>query len=96
MVDAQDHALLTDFGIARSTSAATVHTVPGALVGTLDYMSPEQARGAPADERTDVYSFGLILYELLAGSRPSYSTEEVSPIFLRGSKRGRLPQDRPA
>ena len=91
MVDAQDHALLTDFGIARSTSAATVHTVPGALVGTLDYMSPEQARGAPADERTDVYSFGLILYELLAGSRPSYSTEGGLSNLLARLEKGPPP-----
>ena len=75
MVDAQDHALLMDFGIARSTSAASIHTMPGSLIGTLDYMAPEQARGEPADERTDVYAFGLILYELIAGGRPRYSVE---------------------
>jgi len=75
MVDAQDHALLMDFGIARSTTGATINTMPGSLIGTLDYMAPEQARGEPADERTDVYAFGLILYELLAGGRPRYSAE---------------------
>ena len=75
MVDAQDHALLMDFGIARSTTGATINTMPGSLIGTLDYMAPEQARGEPTDERTDVYAFGLILYELLAGGRPRYSAE---------------------
>ena len=70
MVDALGHAQLMDFGIARSTSAASVHTMPGSVVGTLDYMAPEQARGEPADERADVYAFGLILYELVAGGRP--------------------------
>ena len=75
LVDADDHALLTDFGIARSTSAATVYTMPGSILGTLDYMAPEQARGEPADERTDIYAFGLILYEMLAGGRPR-STKE--------------------
>jgi eukaryotic-like serine/threonine-protein kinase len=77
MVDAQEHALLMDFGIARSTAVhgASLHTMPGSLIGTLDYMAPEQARGEPADERTDVYAFGLILYELLAGGRPRSSTE---------------------
>jgi tetratricopeptide (TPR) repeat protein/tRNA A-37 threonylcarbamoyl transferase component Bud32 len=75
VVEAQDHALLMDFGIARSTTAATLNTMPGALIGTLEYMAPEQARGEPTDERTDVYAFGLILYELLAGARPRYSAD---------------------
>jgi eukaryotic-like serine/threonine-protein kinase len=75
LVDGEDQALLTDFGIARSTSAATVYTMPGSILGTLDYMAPEQARGEPADERTDIYAFGLILYEMLAGGRPR-STKE--------------------
>ena len=78
MVDAQEHALLMDFGIARSTAVvhgASLHTMPGSLIGTLDYMAPEQARGEPADERTDVYAFGLILYELLAGGRPRSAAE---------------------
>ena len=87
MVDAQEHALLMDFGIARSTSAASMHTMPGSLIGTLDYMAPEQARGEPADERTDVYAFGLILYELLAGGRPRYSTEGgLSSLIARLEK----------
>jgi tetratricopeptide (TPR) repeat protein len=70
MLDAEDRALLTDFGIARSMEAATVHTAPGSVVGTLEYMAPEQARGESADRRSDVYALGLILYELLAGGRP--------------------------
>jgi tetratricopeptide (TPR) repeat protein/tRNA A-37 threonylcarbamoyl transferase component Bud32 len=87
MVDAQDHALLMDFGIARSTAAASIHTMPGSLIGTLDYMAPEQARGEPADERTDVYAFGLILYELLAGGRPRYSVEGgLSSLIARLEK----------
>ena len=70
MVDGEGRALLTDFGIARSIDAATLHTVPGSIVGTLDYMAPEQARGETVDRRSDVYSLGLILYEMLAGGRP--------------------------
>ena len=75
MVDADDTALLTDFGIARSTTGMTVHTMPGAIIGTLEYMAPEQARGEAADQRTDIYAFGLILYELLAGGRPRGTRE---------------------
>ena len=87
MVDAQDHALLMDFGIARSTAGATINTMPGSLIGTLDYMAPEQARGEPTDERSDVYAFGLILYELLAGGRPRYSAEGgISGLIQRLEK----------
>jgi tetratricopeptide (TPR) repeat protein len=75
LVDTDDRALLTDFGIARSTTAASVYTMPGAILGTLDYMAPEQARGESADGRTDIYAFGLIFYEMLAGGRPRNSKD---------------------
>jgi tetratricopeptide (TPR) repeat protein len=70
MLAADDRALLTDFGIARSLDAGTLYTAPGSIIGTLDYMAPEQARGEPADRRSDIYALGLILYEMLAGGRP--------------------------
>jgi tetratricopeptide (TPR) repeat protein len=69
MVTGEDQALLTDFGIARSVQAATLHTLPGSILGTLEYMAPEQAQGDVADARADVFAFGLILFEMLTGRR---------------------------
>jgi Tol biopolymer transport system component len=73
---------LLDFGIAKlsepspsiiDTEAATralVNTAPGTVMGTVGYMSPEQARGLPVDARTDIWSLGVVLYEMIAGSVP--------------------------
>jgi hypothetical protein len=70
MVQDDDHALLMDFGIARSVSGDTgPGTMVGTVIGTLDYMAPEQARGEVVDGRADIYAFGLILYEMLTGRR---------------------------
>jgi serine/threonine protein kinase/tetratricopeptide (TPR) repeat protein len=79
MVDKGDEALIMDFGVARSTGGtnpgalsigpapawASGHTMVGAVVGTVEYMAPEQARAQPVDQRADIYAFGLILYDLL-------------------------------
>jgi eukaryotic-like serine/threonine-protein kinase len=59
-------AKVTDFGIARAAADDAI-TQTGTVLGTSDYISPEQARGLPADARSDVYSFGALLYELLTG-----------------------------
>ncbi|MDQ3778348.1 MAG: protein kinase, partial [Actinomycetota bacterium] len=59
---------VTDFGISRT--AASQMTEAGSIVGTAQYLSPEQARGAPVDQRSDVYSVGIVLYELLTGKLP--------------------------
>jgi eukaryotic-like serine/threonine-protein kinase len=65
-------AKLLDFGLAKSLNDANMDvtkTMDGMLVGTAAYMSPEQAQGRPLDERSDIFSFGAVLYELLSGER---------------------------
>jgi serine/threonine protein kinase/Tfp pilus assembly protein PilF len=83
MVGAEDHALIMDFGIARSTTAGFAMTVAGAVVGTIEYMAPEQAKGEAVDQRADVYAFGLILRDLLLGGRNAGMTTAVAELMAR-------------
>ncbi|HEV3457121.1 MAG TPA: tetratricopeptide repeat protein [Thermoanaerobaculia bacterium] len=69
LVDAGGRAFITDFGVARSLAVAGP-TQTGGIVGTPDYLSPEQARGEPVDGRSDVYALGLLLFEMLSGRLP--------------------------
>jgi serine/threonine protein kinase len=69
VLDEQDRALLTDFGLAKS-SAYTVLTRPGQVVGTLDYIAPELIAGGDATRASDLYALGCVVYECLAGAPP--------------------------
>lgn len=83
MVDDDQHACIMDFGIARSATGGG-GTMLGAVVGTVDYMAPEQARGETADHRADIYAFGLILYDLLGGRRAGgRSSSVVTELMAR-------------
>jgi eukaryotic-like serine/threonine-protein kinase len=70
MVTSHGIIKLMDFGIAKSNVENNNHTRPGTTLGSLYYMSPEQVRGDTVDARSDIYSVGIVLYELLAGRRP--------------------------
>ena len=69
LLDAAGHAIVTDFGISLVTGRASERT-PGMAIGTPQYVSPEQALGEEVDGRADVYSLGVVLYEMLAGRLP--------------------------
>jgi serine/threonine protein kinase len=68
LVDAEGRLKVTDFGIARA--GASQMTEAGSIMGTAQYLSPEQAKGAAVDQRSDLYSLGVVLYELLTGAVP--------------------------
>ena len=78
MIDDEGRLKVLDFGIATvartadagETEIATVVTAEGSIIGTVDYMSPEQAQGKPVDPRSDVFSLGIVLYEMATGRRP--------------------------
>ena len=69
LISSDGRVMVTDFGIARAIAEAQV-TLPGTTLGSVHYFSPEQARGEPASEASDIYALGIVLYEMLAGRRP--------------------------
>src|ERR1700677_4007601 len=80
MIDGSGNLKIMDFGIARSMEAVTRQT--GAMVGTPAYMAPEQVSGSPVDYRTDIYSLGLMLYEMFTG-KPAFSAENAIAVALK-------------
>jgi ABC-type branched-subunit amino acid transport system substrate-binding protein/streptogramin lyase len=79
LLDEDDHAYLTDFGITKQIGGASTDT--GRLVGTLDYLAPEQIRGDPVDGRTDCYALACVLYECLAGKPPFRRDNEAATMW---------------
>jgi serine/threonine protein kinase/class 3 adenylate cyclase len=85
-------AKVADFGIARAVAASTV-TETGFVVGTAHYLSPEQALGYPATPRSDLYSLGVVLYEMLTGKVPHDAETQVGIVMKHVSGRPLPPKD---
>jgi eukaryotic-like serine/threonine-protein kinase len=107
LIASNGYAKLADFGLAKlvhidagdpreQLAKISRNTRPGAVVGTIAYMSPEQASGQPLDARSDIFSFGIVLYELLAGRRPFEAANDLELLktIVHGAPRP-LPTDVP-
>ncbi len=82
LVEATGRVLVMDFGLARSIEDSEL-TQSGSLVGTMDYMSPEQALGKQVDQRSDIFALGIIFYQLLSGKMPFQAHSAVASLVLR-------------
>jgi eukaryotic-like serine/threonine-protein kinase len=97
-----ERAMLVDFGLAKPMKGGESHFVTrtGAIVGTAHYMAPEQARGEGVDERTDVYGFGALLYEMVAGVPPFLGASPFAVMAMLLAEQpvapGQLTTDLPA
>ncbi|MDK2793854.1 MAG: eukaryotic-like serine/threonine-protein kinase [Caldanaerobacter sp.] len=92
LVTDEDVVKVTDFGIARAANGATI-TYTGDVIGTAYYFSPEQAKGSIVDERTDIYSLGIVLFEMLTGKVPFEGDSPIS-VALKHIQEDILPPSR--
>jgi len=91
MISKQGAVKLTDFGIARPTQAS-LHTVEGNIAGTMHYLSPEQMDGGTVDNRSDIYSFGAVLYEMVTGAK-TFPQESITELMKQKSVNNFKPLD---
>jgi hypothetical protein len=82
MLDPQGRAVLTDFGIAKAVRSGTAMTSTGQMIGTPQYMSPEQMEGKDVDGRADQYSLGMVAYHMLAGRQP-FGPGSVASLLVK-------------
>src|SRR6266852_3598168 len=87
MRDKQGRVVVMDFGLARLLDSHDGMTQTGAIVGTMEYMSPEQGLGKPLDERSDLFAVGLIFYELLTGKMPYKADSALASLVKRTHER---------
>jgi serine/threonine protein kinase/tetratricopeptide (TPR) repeat protein len=90
MLDASGRVYVMDFGIARSAYLPGM-TQTGMLIGTPEYMSPEQGRGEKLTERSDIFSLGIIFYEMLIGKSPYYSDTPLATLWKRMQEKATPP-----
>ena len=79
----EEHAYLTDFGLARRFDSVSALTRQGLVVGTVDYMAPEQITGERTDARTDIYGLGCVFYQMLTGTVPFERDNSVATLFAQ-------------
>jgi len=92
MIDSEGNAKIMDFGIARSLKAKGI-TATGVMIGTPEYMSPEQVEGKGVDPRSDIYSLGVILYEMVTGRVPFEGETPLSVAVKQKTERARDPRE---
>jgi tetratricopeptide (TPR) repeat protein/predicted Ser/Thr protein kinase len=96
MRDKQGRVVVMDFGLARLLDSHGGMTQTGAIVGTMEYMSPEQGLGRPLDERSDLFAVGLIFYELLTGKMPYKADSALASLVKRTHERAAPVSDQSA
>jgi serine/threonine-protein kinase len=80
-IDRPEHVYLTDFGLTKKSLSLSGFTTVGQIVGTLDYVAPEQISGTPVDGRCDVYGFGCVVYETLSGRPPFQRDDDMALLW---------------